>query len=51
MKKTKFADVLVVLGLLSIVASVVIFSISPIEGLFVGLWAPTLISTGNYFKE
>jgi hypothetical protein len=46
-KKFKISQVAFCASLLSIIASIVIFPIYPLTGIFVGLWAPTLMSFSN----
>jgi alpha-acetolactate decarboxylase len=37
-------------SLLSVVASIAIFQSDPISGIFVGLWAPTLMTLSNRYQ-
>ena len=37
-------------SLASVVVSIVIYQSNPITGIFVGLWAPTLMALSNRYK-
>ena len=37
-------------SLASVLLSIIIFQSDPIKGIFVGLWAPTLMSLSNRYK-
>ena len=37
-------------SLASVLLSIIIFQSDPIKGVFVGLWAPTLMSLSNRYK-